>query len=364
LFLFVISLIFSINLFLENYLKSDPTIRPPQGIVVMTDGNQDMVFNNLQIEERNRIKQIRLNDLSQIQTTLLLSIIPLAIGSFVIGYVVSGRFLKPINDLNIELKELQFNDLGRTFPVEVNDEVGNLIHTFNNLSLRLKTASDNQEQFIQDASHELRTPLTIIHLKLDSILEDESATKLEIIEAIHNALKSVKDLQKLTEYLLELSNTNKDKFKQIDLLNIVDNQFNLLGNFATANNVVLNENIDSSIKYNCKGDEILLGRAIYNLIENGIKYCSNKDGKVEISLIKEDNILKLSIIDNGNGIDNDLKDKIFERFYRIDKSRNKSIEGFGLGLALVKKVVDLHGGKVNLDSKKGRTEFRLELKSI
>jgi signal transduction histidine kinase len=361
----VISLIFSINLFLENYLKADPNWKQPPSMNMMQQtNNEGFVFSSLQVEERNRIRQIRLNDLSQIQTTLLLSIIPLALGSFVIGYVVSGRFLKPITDLNNELTELQFNDLGRTFPVEVNDEVGNLIQTFNSLSMRLKTASDNQEQFIQDASHELRTPLTIIHLNLDAVLEDETASKDEIIDAIKNALKSVKELQKLTEYLLELSNTNKQKFNKIEVGNVVSKQISLLNNLSISKNVKIQNSIDASQKYYCNGDEILLGRAIYNLIENAIKYCDQKNGKVDVSVNVNDLNIYIKISDNGDGISDELKDKIFERFYRIDKSRNKSIDGFGLGLALVKKVVDLHDGKITLNSKKGNTEFIVELKTI
>ena len=369
-FLFCGTLVFVFNIYLNNYLNSDPIFqRPPDTLLIKRFPGPDVIvkFDQLQDDEQAVVRAIRQNDLDQIRSISIYSLIPIALLSFLIGYLVSGRFLNPINKLKKNIDTLTRTDLGKKIPVEIEDEVGGLIMSFNELSSRLKDSFEVQERFVQDASHELKTPLTIIQTNLDTILDDPNATESELKDAINKSLSGVKELRMLTNYLLDLTVNREVELKKTNLFDLINSQVGTLKQLAKNNGVDLKFSKNSKIKDNALilADEISLGRAIFNIIENAIKYFDPelKAGIsfVEVSIDVTDNTAIVCISDNGVGIPKELHKKIFERFYRIEKSRNKKLGGFGLGLAISKKTIDELGGKVEVTSQKNDTQFVITL---
>ena len=359
-------LVLALNIFMNSYLQADPMTTRPIMMLIQRTINPDLPddFNSLQINERDRIRIIRLNDLKEIQELSITSLFPLAIVSFIIGFIVSGRFLKPIDDLKHNIDNLTRTDLGRKIPVKVEDEVGGLIMSFNELSVRLKESFDTQERFVQDASHELKTPLTIIQTNLDTILDDPTSTKEELQSAITKSLNGVKSLKLLTNYLLDLTISQQKFNEKLNLTDLLKVELEKLQKVAVLNKVSLKFDLPNKEVF-VLGQEIPLARAIDNVIENAIKY-RDKDltetkSIVEIKLNIEKQKVILKIHDNGIGIKEEHIEKIFDRFYRVEKSRNKATGGFGLGLAISKKVILEHKGEISVDSKKNDTTFTISL---
>ncbi len=360
-FLFTSLIVLSLNLYLDSYLKSEPEFQRPVPVIVGIPNIYNRNLEQFLVEERNDIHGIRQNDLRKIQELSVFGLLPIAVLSFVIGYFISGKFLNPLGQLRDEIERLKTTDLGRTIPVEEDDEVGGLISSFNDMSIRLKAAFDSQEQFVQDASHELKTPLTIIQTNLDTVVDDPTASKAELETAIRNALRAMKDLRKLTDSLLELTLSTKLNRARISLQQVVQRQFDALSEYAAHQKTKLELRLPRK-QVQISGDELSLGRAVFNLIENAIKYSAGvAKPTVIINLTRRGNVALIRISDNGPGISKQEQRRIFERFYRIDKSRNKKTGGFGLGLAIVKKVVDEHKGKITLESSKNSTLFQIEL---
>lgn len=314
-------------------------------------------------EERERLEDIREDDLERIQQITLFSLVPIGIFSFVIGYQVSGMFLSPLDKLRIRIDDIKAHHLGDKIPVTNDDEIGRLIDSFNDMSLRLEKAFTQQTRFVQDASHELRTPLTVIQTNLESSLDDELATKEDINSSIKTALVGIKQLTKLTEELLELTSPNGIQKTRVDLVELIKNQTISLQKYAKQEGVSLNsESEEKKLVQTIK--EARFKRAIMNLIENAIKYSKSvKDPKVTVKLRSTPKNIVIEVIDNGPGIPKEHQEKIFKRFYRIDKSRNKQSGGFGLGLAITKKIIEDHGGKITVVRKDEQTVFGIHLKN-
>lgn len=361
LFLFSATLVFIFNVYLNQYFNKEPTekirnefifLLPPQPFIEN--------FQSLRIEERKRIIDLRRQDLARIQLISIYSLIPLAVGSFALGYYVSGSFLSPLGKLRNEIEALEQKDLGKTLSTGSDDEIGALVNSFNNLSSRLETAFKSQEQFVQDASHELRTPMTIIQTNLDTILDDKNATKEEIQDGIRDALVGVKQLNKLISYLLDLTNTSATNFTEINLQTIVNQQITTLKELALHNKIIFEQEKLPESLTTIKGDEVMIGRVIFNLLENACKYSSGDTEKtVKISYQKDDSMLQVKISNPGIELSKEQCIKIFERFYQIEQSRNKKVGGYGLGLAIAKKIMQEHNGDIFASSEKGINTFTL-----
>ena len=218
-------------------------------------------------------------------------------------------------------------------------------------------AFKKQERFIADASHELKTPLTIISANA-SLLESEQEKPNEWVQSIQDQTKRMSDL---INEMLELSKLNEKK------TNIVNNKFNLselLNNCVLSFEAVayesgkkLETNIPANIE--CYSDEASIKKIVSVLLDNAIKY-SNTNGTIKLSLENQNNKNTITVYNTGCNIDENDKNKIFERFYRGDSSRNRSTGGFGLGLAITKSIADNHKWKLTVDCKKSKyTSFSL-----
>jgi signal transduction histidine kinase len=316
---------------------------------------QRPMFRNLTEDQIELIMESRLEDLKNIRMITLYSIAPLILLSFAGGYSIASLGLKPLEDLNKKMKNKSTDNLGEEIQFEDNeDEISQLIKSFNRMSRRLNKSFESQKEFVENASHELKTPLAVIQANLDTALEDDSISKKELRKILESSKESVKFMNKLTEDLLLLSvlehKLSSEKVDLNKLLKIIVNQ---------SKNLVDSKNIDivfvsKSKKTTIIANDVLLKRAFMNIIENAIKYSEASEINIKLEKIRNEEI-KITIKDNGKGIPKEHLDKIFDRFYRVDKSRSRNTGGSGLGLSITKKIIERYNGDIKVKSghKKG-----------
>ena len=278
--------------------------------------------------------------------------------SFFSGYFLAERVLAPVRIITQKAKRISGENLdekiGENMP---DDEIGELAKTFDGMISRIRESFEELRQFSADVSHELRTPLTILKGEIEVALKGDR-TKEEYKKTLKSSLEEVERLKRIVEDLLFLSKVEAGKITyrltKIDLLEVVLSVINVLKFLIKQKNIKLN--IDGSPEIYVKGDENLLKQLVYNLIENAIKY--NRDGgEINIQIDKNEKNVILKISDTGYGIPEEDLNKIFNRFYRVSKSRTRSEGGLGLGLNIVKKIVELHNGEIKVESEinKGST---------
>jgi len=329
--------------------------------------NEVLVEENQEFYEKELERMIHEASFERLKSFQKLSVVMLfvlALVSFVLGYFVSGFFLYPLKELSKKIKKLKTENLGIQIEKQYNDEIGQLVDSFNVMSKRLKDAFEAQGEFVQNAAHELKTPLTIIQTNLDTITHRKNVSLDDYKKAIERSLLGMEKMNKLTENLLTLAAPVNEDFKDVDVESLVKEQFESLKKKAGDEGVKIDLLLTGK-KLFVKGDKFSLGRAIYNLIENAIKFSSVDDKpKVKISVKDLDDKVKIKISNNGQVIDKEERAKVFERFYRVDKSRNSNNGGYGLGLAIVRKIIDAHSGKIYLDNDEKLTNFVVEIKKI
>lgn len=256
-------------------------------------------------------------------------------------YLITGLALKPIHGLAEEIKKKNIDNLGEKLALPaVKDELYELSFSFNRMSDNLQRAFLLQKQFSADVAHELRTPIAVMRLKLDifKLSKDCSADVLQMTKVMGMQLDR---LSKLIEDLLWFSKDNPiEKKIEISLLTLVSDMIEELFDLADTKQITIRLEGSDRIIY---GEDALLERVFYNIIENAIKY-SPEHTEVVIQ-INEKTVL---ICDNGEGISDENKEMIFEPFFRIDKSRNRKIGGNGLGLPICKKILDRHAANISV----------------
>jgi signal transduction histidine kinase len=326
---------------------------------------QRPMFRNLTEEQIELIMQSRLADLDNIRIITLYSIAPLILLSFAGGYSIASLGLKPLEDLKEEISNRSSENLGKEIKFEdKNDEISDLIKSFNRMSRRLNNSFEAQKEFVENASHEIKTPLAVIQANLDTALEDGDISKKELVKLLESSKESVKFMDKLTEDLLLLSVLEHElATEKIDLNKLVKeivDQSNVLKSDSKTDIEIISQSNISLIQ----GNEILLKRAFMNIIENAIKY--SQASKIEIKLKENKNgEIGITIKDNGIGIPKEHIEKVFDRFYRVDKSRSRNTGGTGLGLSITKKIIERHNADITVktERKKG-VEFIIFFRTI
>ncbi len=271
------------------------------------------------------------------------------------GVFLAGRALSPIDKLTQMARRITAEDLGQRLNLHLpDDEVGRLANTFDEMIARLDDAFRRQQQFTSDASHEIRTPLTIMKGQIDVALqrEREAETYRQILQAVN---EQVDHLIRLAEGLLTLTRADAsqipltfDRFKFADAVaGAMEQVAPLAGQrgvqiqLAPSNNVTL------------WADEDLLLQLLLNLLDNAIKYTPS-GGQVTIGWNLDGAQVVLCVQDTGIGISEEHIPHIFDRFYRVDKSRGRAEGGTGLGLAISKWIVEAHGGSIYVESTEGK----------
>lgn len=285
---------------------------------------------------------------------LLLIALPLAlIIAAVGGYLLAGKLLSPIDKMTRTAKKISSNNLQERLPVmNPDDELGHLSVTLNELLERIQQSFERLKQFTFDAAHELRTPLTTIR-SIGEVALQEQAKKEDYQEVIGSMLEENNRLTHLVNSLLFLARADSNVYKSIpeatDITELIHHTIEVIQPLAEekGQNISFDqtENIASLV------DATLLRQALLNLLDNAIKYGPGRSTVTVRADIEEGNRLCIRVTDEGPGIPVEYRDKIFERFFRLDKSRTRDSGGSGLGLAIVKWAVEVQGGSIHLEKK-------------
>lgn len=269
--------------------------------------------------------------------------------------LISYKFVSQVNKMTDIAKAISNSkDLKKRVDVSDHpDELSSLEEALNGMLDKLENAFEKQKQFVSDASHELRTPLSIIKGYLDIL--DEWGKKDDILldESIQSMKEETYHMKKLLENLLFLARTDQGQlvvsYEYTKLDNIIEKL--ICDTKMIAGERTIKCNISETVTIN--GDKELILQMLRALVENCIKY-TEENGEITINLYKQENYALIEVIDNGIGISEKDIQKIFDRFYRVKEVRTKDSGGNGLGLSLVKKIVDIHNGKINVTSELGK----------
>lgn len=287
----------------------------------------------------------------------LLYILSFIVPIILIFSIIAGNFLiyksfAPIQKVLEELKSINASDLSARLKNSNNqDEINQLITEINNLLIRLESSFERISQFSSDASHELKTPLTIIKGELEIALRkdrniDEYKQSLKTsLEEVIVIEQTINDLLFLAKNEKDLITTNMEEILYFD--EIIDESINEVKNFAKINRIKIKFELLETIEF--KGYSNLLKIAIKNILKNAIQY-SHANSEIIVKSYKKNELFYISIQDFGIGIPSNEQEKIFEKFYRTDRSRNKNSGGTGLGMSIVKKIIDIHKGSIQLES--------------
>lgn len=359
--IFCIAFLTTVNILITEYMNEwAPENNIPSFLVSQANRNKLGLFSD---EQNTIIEESREEDLQNIRQLSIYSVIPLLILSFGGGYLLASIMLEPLDNLNKEIKKKEAENIDEEIIFEDHgDEISELIKSFNRMSNRLGKSFDSQKQFVENASHELKTPLALIQANIDMAMEDGEVSKEELNELLTNSKKHVKFMNSLVEDLLLMTIKDDIKKEKINVINFLEEIAKTATNKDFSVTFVNNIKQKDKIGVYIEGNEVLLQRAIMNIVENSEKY--SEGNKLEIKLDKKEDKsdLIITLTDNGKGIPKEQADKIFERFYRIDKSRSREKGGTGLGLSITKKIIESHDGHIylNTENKKG-AEFVIQL---
>ncbi len=283
------------------------------------------------------------------------------------GYYITKRAFRPINNIIQTANEISAQkDMSRRIeipPGAIEDELNHLSVTLNQMLDRIENLIKQEKQFTSDASHELRTPISVILAEgeyLLDIAEDEKEKELaqSIVDKANQVSKLVSRLLLLARIDSARQKFNKEK---VDIGVIVDIAIDSMRELAEKKKILLLSNVEDDIFV--EADEALLLSAITNLISNGIKY-GKESGHVSVSADRLGDKTEITVSDDGIGIDVAHINKIWDRFYRVDDVRNDEYASNGLGLSMVKAIIELHGGTITAQSTVGKgTVFRILLNS-
>ena len=305
------------------------------------------------------------------QSLLITALVALFGGA--VTYFVSGRALKPLREFSETVEKVQAQNLTDcTIGENKITELDRLRSSYNKMLLRLSESFETQRQFTGNAAHELRTPLALIQAQLDlyhttSHPECDAAAQ----ETIQMVTEQNESLTRLVRTLLDMSELQSvARNDKIELHSLIEEVLTDLEPLAQEKNIELiqkTQNLRDEKAENktadliLTGSDILIYRMLYNLVENAIKY-NHTNGTVTVSAVRMKNTVVLTVADTGNGIEESFREQIFEPFFRIDKSRSRQLGGVGLGLALVREIVRVHDGTIEVHgNEQGGTTFEITM---
>ena len=264
-----------------------------------------------------------------------------------IAYFVSGKALQPLKELSRQTEKINQDSISNT-RLDENSvrEFQQLSRSVNHMLDRLAQSFDLQRQFAGNAAHELRTPLAILQTKLELFAEEHPDMDGETAELVSVLREQINRLTVLVRALLEMSNLQAvSRGDQIELAPLTEEILADLAPLAQQSGVALHEECED---ISIIGSDALIYRLLFNLVENGIKY-NRPGGSVSVSVHQDADQAVLRVSDTGCGIPNDLRENVFQPFFRVDKSRSRKMGGAGLGLALVREISILHGGNAEIE---------------
>ena len=302
--------------------------------------------------------QVYNNKTNYKRNSLIITVL-LALWGGVVTYFISGHALRPIREFSDKIEEVQAQNLSDSRIEENNvKELNKLGISYNNMLERLSDAFEIQRQFTANAAHELRTPLALMQVQLDLYNSaSHPGNDADTLQTIKMVTEQNDKLNRMVKTLLDMSELQSvGRDDKIILDAIVEEVLADLEPLAVEKNIKLIGKCEDATMI---GSDILIYRLVYNLVENAIKY-NHPLGQVTVTAYQRNKHVYLSVEDTGSGIPKELRERVFEPFFRVDKSRSRELGGVGLGLALVREIVRVHDGSICIKSgKTGGTIFEL-----
>ena len=292
------------------------------------------------------------------RNSLIITVLLALLGG-VVTYFISGHALRPIREFSDKIEEVQAQNLSDSRIEENNiKELNQLGISYNKMLERLSEAFEIQRQFTANAAHELRTPLALMQVQLDlynsATHPGNDADTLQTIKMVTEQNDKLNRMVKTLLDMSELQTVGRDDKIVLDA--IVEEVLADLEPLAQEKNIKLIGKCEDATMI---GSDILIYRLVYNLVENAIKY-NHPLGQVTVTAYQRKKHVYMSVEDTGSGIPKELRDRVFEPFFRVDKSRSREMGGVGLGLALVREIVRVHDGSICIKSgKTGGTIFEV-----
>jgi signal transduction histidine kinase len=277
-----------------------------------------------------------------------------------ITYMVTGRALKPVTDLSKEIEEIDENNLYIQVQVPPSkDEVASLSVSFNRMIHKLQKSFLAYKHFSANAAHELKTPLAAMLARIEVVQLSDPPIFEEYTEALEDMRSNVERLNSIVHDLLQM-NADMNGFRRVifganELFQTIISEFSLE---IQRKHIHIEVHLEDALLY---GERNLLHQAFSNILHNAIKY-NEENGSIQITAVHDSQTTCITITDTGIGIPEDQIDKIFDPFYCVDKSRSRELGGNGLGLSIVKAVIDKHDGSIQVQSEAGLgTTFVIQL---
>lgn len=345
--------VYSNGVYYINSLQDAVTLQDENEIYIgIPDGAWDGFVEDFSVQVYN-------NKLDYRQKSLIISALIALLGG-VITYFISGHALKPLRVFSDKIEKVQAQNLADS-RIEENEvkELNQLSMSYNKMLGRLSDAFEAQRQFTANAAHELRTPLALMQVQLDTYNACEHPGNDEAaVETIKMMTEQNERLGKMVKTLLDMSELQtvaRDEVIALDAL--IEEVLTDLESLAARKNIRL---VRECEPVTMTGSDILIYRLVYNLVENAVKY--NIDGgQVTVTCREWDKHIHIMVSDTGKGIPEELRSRIFEPFFRVDKSRSRELGGIGLGLALVNEIVRVHEGSIEIKGNRaGGTDFEIE----
>ena len=292
------------------------------------------------------------------RNSLIITVLLALLGG-VVTYFISGHALRPIREFSDKIEEVQAQNLSDSRIEENNvKELNQLGISYNKMLERLSEAFEIQRQFTANAAHELRTPLALMQVQLDLYNSaSHPGNDADTLQTIKMVTEQNDKLNRMVKTLLDMSELQTvGRDDKIILDAIVEEVLADLEPLAVERNIKLIGKCEDATMI---GSDILIYRLVYNLVENAIKY-NHPLGQVTVTAYQRNKHVYLSVEDTGSGIPKELRERVFEPFFRVDKSRSRELGGVGLGLAFVREIVRVHDGSICIKSgKTGGTIFEV-----
>ena len=292
------------------------------------------------------------------RNSLIITVLLALLGG-VVTYFISGHALRPIREFSDKIEKVQAQNLSDSRIEENNvKELNQLGISYNKMLERLSEAFEIQRQFTANAAHELRTPLALMQVQLDLYNSaSHPGNDADTLQTIKMVTEQNDKLNRMVKTLLDMSELQTvGRDDKIILDAIVEEVLADLEPLAVEKNIKLIGKCEDATMI---GSDILIYRLVYNLVENAIKY-NHPLGQVTVTAYQRNKHVYLSVEDTGSGIPKELRERVFEPFFRVDKSRSRELGGVGLGLAFVREIVRVHDGSICIKSgKTGGTIFEV-----
>ncbi|MCQ2978985.1 MAG: ATP-binding protein [Clostridia bacterium] len=296
-----------------------------------------------------------LNNITElISTNIIVTSILICIISILIVYLATGFITGPLKNMLKVIDKMSDSKFEEKIKVRGHDELAELGMAFNQMSAKLQKADANRQEFVSNVSHELKTPLSSMKVLIESLLLQDNVSEEMYKEFLGDTNSEIDRLTDIINHLLTIVKMDVKvlplSLEAININDMINGIIKRLTPLASKKNLTL-EFVEEKDEVMAEVDKINITLAISNLIENGIKYTD--EGGVKVTLDQDHQNMYITITDTGIGLEEEEQTKIFDRFYRVDKTRDRQTGGTGLGLAITHRAIILHNGSIKVTSKVG-----------